>query len=93
MNGAEYADYQERVKEFFEEEGIRNLSLEEDENGNSESWFSMNPCDCCGRPLGGDRFNASGWNPETKEVQKYEVCWDCIYMAEYGELEGEPMEG
>ncbi len=61
MTKAEYAEYQQAVADFFEREGIANLF------GSGESFFSWCPCDCCGRPEGGDREEASGYNPTTEK--------------------------
>jgi hypothetical protein len=82
MTKQEYKDYEERVARFFDKEGINNLS------GDGE-WqdFDHRPCECCKRPLGGQREHASGYNPATKEVQEYEICSDCLYYAEYGQLD------
>ncbi len=87
MTKSEYVDYEQAVDDFFEREGIANLS-----STSGESFFSWQPCQCCGRPEGGDREEASGYNPTTKEVQTYDcVCIDCIYYAEYGQLDDETM--
>ena len=51
----------------------------------SESYFTWRSCDCCGR-LGGDKETATGYNPTTKEIYTYEICLDCVYYAEYGQL-------
>lgn len=52
-----------------------------------ESYFSWTPCDCCGRPLGGDRYHATGYHRPTNDVYEYEICVDCVYYAEYGQLD------
>ena len=52
-----------------------------------EPYFSWHPCDCCGSRLGGNREHATGYNPETGEIQEYEICTDCVYYAEYGCLD------
>lgn len=49
--------------------------------------FSHSACDCCGTTMSGDREPASGWNPETKEIQEYSICPDCVYYATYGQLD------
>lgn len=57
-------------------------------NCEPEAFFSWRPCDCCGAHLGGDRYRASGYNRKENRVQVYEeVCTDCIYYAEYGQLD------
>jgi len=90
MTKQEYAEYEQDVSDFFKREGITNLSGTYDEEtgeGYMEPWFSWSPCDCCGSTLGGDREECAGWNPTTKEVQKYTVCMDCVYYVEYGVLD------
>lgn len=88
MTKREYAEYQQAVADFFEREGIANLS-----STSSEPFFSWSPCECCGRPEGGDREEASGYNPKTQEVQNYDcICTDCIYYAEYGQLDDTTMQ-
>jgi len=90
MNKKEYAEYEAAVADFFEREGINCLSSDsnEYEEGCVEPHFSWRACDCCNRPLGGDRYCCSGYNPETKEVQDgYSICTDCYYYAEYGHLD------
>lgn len=87
MTKAEYAEYQEAVADFFEREGIANLS-----GMSNESFFSWRRCQCCGQGLGGDREEANGYNPTTQEVQTYEfICSDCIYFVEYGQLDDKTM--
>lgn len=76
--------------DFFQE-GIRDLEIKcgcgYTHHDLEMPWFSNAWCDCCGTHLVGDRYHASGYNPETKEVQEYEVCQDCLYYAEYGQLD------
>jgi len=91
MNKAEYKQYEAAVKEFFFLEGIQNLSSGADRECN-EPHFSWQRCDCCQRPLGGDREFATGFNPTTKEVREYEICMDCVYYAEYGRLDDATMQ-
>jgi len=86
---AHYAEYERRFAAFMQSEGINNLSTQEDQ---PEPFFSWSPCDCCHRPLGGDRYTCSGYNPTTKEVQSdYAICVDCYYYAEYGQLDDQTM--
>lgn len=88
MTKHEYEQYQKAVADFFEREGIRNLSSDSE----VETFFSWKRCDCCLRPEAGDRAFASGYNPKTEEVQdEYEVCFDCVYYAEYGQLDDDTM--
>jgi len=89
MNAKEYKEYQQDVDNFFKKEGITNLSTKYDEETgeNEESFFSWYPCEVCGTHLGGDRHHCDGYNPTTKEVYNYTVCFDCVYYAEYGQLD------
>ena len=57
-----------------------------------EPFFSWRPCECCGRPLDGDRYHATGYNRTEDAIQEYDVCTDCIYYAEYGQLDDTTME-
>lgn len=87
MTRTEYAEYQQAIGDFFEREGIANLS-----STSSESYFSWRRCECCGTPEGGDREEANGYNPATHKVQTYEfICTDCIYWTEYGQLDDKTM--
>lgn len=84
MTKQEYADFEQAFAVFMASEGIDNLSTIAD----CEAYFSARPCDCCGTPLGGEREDASGYNPTTKQVcGPYAVCVDCVYYAEYGQLD------
>ena len=78
----DYEKYEAAVAEFFEREGVTNLTGE----SNTEPSFSWRPCDCCGRHLGGNRHRASGWNPKLKQAYRYRICDDCLYYGEYGVL-------
>jgi 8-oxo-dGTP pyrophosphatase MutT (NUDIX family) len=49
--------------------------------------FSSRRCDVCKRTLGGPRTEVNGYNPNTKQIQDYIACDDCIYYAEYGSLD------
>lgn len=90
MNKKQYADYENRVAEFFEREGL-NCLTELEERG--EPYFSWQPCDCCGSSLGGDRYDCNGYNPTTKEIQDgYSVCTNCLYYIAYGCLDDVTMD-
>jgi len=80
----DYQRYCLEVADFFKAEGITNLSKMV---AHEEPFFSSTPCECCSRPLGGDRITATGYNPSAKEIQRYEICIDCEYYAEYGTLD------
>lgn len=80
----------ERAEGFFKKEGIHNLSTVEGEcnqcgdPNTEETFFSSSRCECCGG-LPGDRYHATAWHEESKQVFCYEVCPECIYYAAYGE--------
>jgi len=103
VNKKEYSEYEESVKNFFEREGITNLSRitpeEDTENGDYsvcphcgagidyDDHFSWSPCECCGSTLGGNRVHCAGYHPENRQIVCYDVCVDCEYYAEYGQLD------
>lgn len=94
MNKADYAEYETRVKCFFENEGIANLSRisEPEQEDYPDPYFSWSPCECCLRRLGGDRVDCHGWNPTTKKIcGPYSICVDCEYYAAYGRLDDTTM--
>lgn len=113
---ADYAEYEARVDEFFNEEKIENLSAGHIccpdcgdvtdrehcsaflENGTcpdcgegkecmDEPYFAWWPCECCSRSLGGNRYHATGYNRDADTIQEYQICTDCMYYAEYGQLD------
>lgn len=85
MTKQEYRQYQRNFEAFMNYEGITNLT------GEGETYFSWRACNCCGTRLGGQRQQAKGFNPRTREVHEYEVCMDCVWYAEYGTLDDETM--
>lgn len=92
MTKAEYEVYKKNVAEFFEGEGVTNLTCKANDEGVTEPYFSWRACECCKSTLGGDRYDCNGYNPTTKEVQDYEfICEDCVYFAEYGRLDDTTM--
>lgn len=89
MTHTEYETFRASFDEFMMVEGLANLSTI-----SKEPYFSWRPCDCCKRTLGGNRYDANGYNPVTKEVQDgYRICEDCMYYAEYGKLDDMSMLG
>jgi hypothetical protein len=92
MTYQEYQEYVKRVESFFDENGLGNLSAKADEDGNKEASFSPGPCECCGSKLGGDYYEADGYSTKHKEVLDFDrICRDCIYFAEYGQLDDQTM--
>lgn len=90
MNAREYKEYCSTVNAFFKREGITNLTAIADDDGDVEAHFSSRNCDCCDRPLGGDREDCEG-STESGEVFEYSICLDCVYFAEYGRLDDQTM--
>lgn len=90
MTWSQYRQYGEMVAAFLEREDIESLAAIYHPNTtdlDNESHFSHRRCECCNRPEAGKRFKAAGYNPETKEVLEYDICWDCLYYAAYGQLD------
>lgn len=86
MTKKEYEQYEKDVKEFFSH-GLRNLSSK-----SGESFFSWHSCECCGDPLGGDRYECNGYNEKTGQIEEYDyICENCVYYAEYGRLGDQTM--
>lgn len=85
MNKRQYDAYVDRFIEFLDNEDIDCL-VEQD----IDSWigFSAEPCDCCGTHLAGKRYICNGYNPTINQIQyDYRICPDCLYFAEYGQLD------
>lgn len=95
MTAEEYREYEERVAQFWSDhEGLQNLSTcisgenGEDHDQTIEPYFSWRACCVCKRSQGGDRYDCNGYNAETEEVEEFfGVCSDCVYYAEYGQLD------
>lgn len=95
MNKSEYAEYEKAVADFFDRECINCLSYDTSvyNEGCIEPHFSWQPCDCCNRPLGGNRTDCNAYNPITEEIQDgYSICDDCMHYAEYGQLDDTTMD-
>jgi len=64
--------------------------LTEEEFGHDhDPWFSASPCDICGG-LAGNREPAHGWlkmDNGTEELCHIDICVDCVYFMEYGQLD------
>ena len=59
--------------------------IERDEIVNEPN-FSSQACDICGSHLGGDRYAAHALDDDN-EIVHFEICTDCIYYMEYGQLD------
>lgn len=81
MSKREYAEYRGAVAAFMAG-GLDSLT------SNAGPYFSWRRCECCGRPEGGDRYDCTGFNRITGEVERYEyICADCVYYADHGQLD------
>jgi hypothetical protein len=86
MTTQDYAEFEQRFAAFMVSEGLRNLSTI------SEPYFSWTSCACCESMYGGDRYDCNGWSERDSEIKTYEgVCQDCVYYAEYGQLDDRSM--
>lgn len=52
-----------------------------------EGSFSWQSCELCGSFLGGDRFAAHGIEGPNHEITHYNICTDCVYYVNYGQLD------
>lgn len=67
-------EHQAKINKYLE--GIYNLSPTA-----KEPYFSWSPCECCGSPLGGDRYDFLGRifeGNDLKEVIELSCCVDCF---------------
>jgi len=87
MTKQEYDAYVQAVNNFFDTEGINCLTPVNNTYHNSEPYFSSRDCECCKRSLAGDRYDCEGYSPERSGIYEYSVCADCVYFAEYGQLD------
>ena len=83
MTKKEYKEYEDRVADFFKREEIEIL------HGEGEGFMSHYGCDCCGNGQYQTLYNASGSNPGIPYdgFHEYQICGDCLYYAEYGQLD------
>jgi hypothetical protein len=93
MTPEDYLDFRRSFNDFLQREELSSLEpggTDSDEEGDGDDLgFSWQPCECCHRRLGGDRYRASGIN--NGEIQQYSVCCDCYYYAAYGVLDDDTM--
>jgi hypothetical protein len=93
MTRAEYTAFQAAFAAFMEREGLTNLSTVSEEEGLCEPYFSWRPCECCGSHLGGDRYDCDGFSTKSGQAEgPFSVCQDCMYYAEYGQLDDTTMD-
>ena len=56
----------------------------------SEPHFSWSHCESCGSTLGGNRYAAHGIEKDGS-LNHFEVCEDCLYFLNYGQLDDQSM--
>jgi hypothetical protein len=84
MNRTQYDDYCAAVGAALAHGPIHSTLTDDDSYE-----FSWRPCECCERPLGGERYPATHLiNGEAYELQ---ICGDCVYYLEYGQLDDQTM--
>lgn len=76
--------------EAFERPHCVQVEILGEELDESEPGFSASPCDVCGRSLGGDRYPYALHN-RGRDLVEVEICSDCAYFAEYGQLDDQTM--
>jgi hypothetical protein len=86
---ADYAQYEKAVAKFFADNKISGAYGRID--CDAEPYFSWRACDCCNRRLGGNREVYSF--PTIDDRIQAEICCDCVYYLEYGQLDDMTMLG
>lgn len=103
MTRKEYEKYVAKVETFFDREGITHLSMTIPDYGEQSkckycgrqidgaAFFSYLACECCGHTENGDRYHCSGFHPQAGNILCFDVCPDCMYFSQYGQLEDKIM--
>ena len=86
MTKKEYQDYEERVAHFLKLEEIDVHSPVYDEDGDIQPFFSKSNCECCNRPIQGNRETITAGPLRGKHFE-YDICVDCVYYLEHGRLD------
>ena len=101
MTIKDYNEYVKRVEAMMEKYDIHHFSptpskvcdYETEHPGDCdceeyiEPYFSWDSCDCCGSTLGGDRYDVDTYSKRDNEVLEFSICSDCLFFAEYGQLD------
>ena len=77
------------VKELSTDGSFNFVSSIKDEFG--EAFFSKQPCECCIRPLGGNRFSYI-FATNNGRIIEANICGDCEHYLAYGDLDDASME-
>lgn len=88
MKKSEYIEFQQIFDAFLEREGISGFI---GESKDQETYYSTNPCECCGNPYSGRRHKVTACNRKEDTLVEYEVCTNCLNYAENGQLDDESM--
>jgi hypothetical protein len=87
MTKQEYAEYERRVAEFSRLNDIKIVSQKYDGEYPVKNEFDYRKCECCGRDENaGERFTMVAIS-NTNVTYEFEFCVDCMYYAEYGQLD------
>jgi hypothetical protein len=82
---ADYRKFQRNFELFVKDFKLSHLST------GSENTFSWDRCDCCLDDDGGDRYALYAHQEGNSEIVTFSVCPDCLYYANYGQLDDETM--
>ena len=101
MKRSEYKDFEQRYADAANEmkhlysgacPGCSECGIPEDaEEYNVEPFFSWRACHLCGSSLGGDRHPAHYRDRDDDHIAHIDVCTDCYYYTEYGQLDDTTM--
>lgn len=89
MSTTEYKVYEAAVSRFLETNQVKAGCHGPiyDEAGNApEPFFSWQACECCRRPLGGNRERYR-FATETGDGFEANICADCVYYLAEGQLD------
>jgi hypothetical protein len=89
MNKTEYAKYQTAVAHFLKANNVKDSFFGPSEETN-ESHFSWQCCECCRRPIAGNRETYS-FAVNQGESFTADICQDCVYYLTYDRLDDAEM--
>src|SRR5690349_3384364 len=88
MNATEYAKYERAVQTWLNANEVRPACYGP-VDPEASPFYSAQPCECCQRPLAGDRerytFTGGAYAFEA------DICTDCVYWLAYGRLDDATM--
>ena len=92
---ADYEEYDRRVAAFLKDNYVK-AGLHSPVDADGSSFFSWMACECCKRPLGGNReryrfvVTPPIWRhafPKQIETMEADICTDCVYYLVFGKLD------